>query len=53
MCFQLRLKLGNSTLPLQKTLHKALWWIGFKRKDLSLIPNEEVPEVGDRGRDET
>ena len=38
-------------LPLQKTPHEALGWVGVKRKDLSLIPNKEVPEAGSRGRD--
>jgi hypothetical protein len=53
MCFQLHLRLGNSTLPQQKTLYEALWWIGLKRKDLSLILDEEVPEVVDHGGEGT
>jgi hypothetical protein len=51
--FQLHLRLGNYALPPEKTLPEALGWIEFKRKDLSLIPNEEVLEAGGRGRDGT
>jgi hypothetical protein len=51
MCYQLHLRLGNSTLPLQKTPHEVLGWVEVKRKDLSLISNKEVSEAGSRGRD--